>query len=73
MLPVYLREAMWLSFAGTREPAALQVGVGKVCAVSGDRWTGRLARDPQNYVVLTRQPWLDGGDYAVSVFRAPPA
>ncbi|MES9525567.1 hypothetical protein ABWI14_34210, partial [Streptomyces capoamus] len=60
MLPVYLREAMWLSFAGTTEPAALQVGVGKVCAVSGEPWRGRLSRRPQNYVVLPRQPWLDG-------------
>ncbi|MBV2357277.1 hypothetical protein KUM39_23360 [Streptomyces sp. J2-1] len=60
MLPVYLREAMWLNFAGTREPAALQVGVGKVCAVSGKPWQAALSRGPQNYVVLPRQPWLDG-------------
>ncbi|MFI6529174.1 hypothetical protein [Streptomyces uncialis] len=60
MLPVFLREAMWLSFAGTDEPSALQVGVGKVCAVSGERWTGALARRPQNYLTLPRQPWLDG-------------
>ncbi|MEU8716177.1 hypothetical protein [Streptomyces sp. NPDC048663] len=60
MLPVYLREAMWLSFAGTVEPAALQVGVGKVCAVSGEPWSDRLSREPQNYLVLPRQPWLDG-------------
>ncbi|WP_412075694.1 hypothetical protein ACLF6K_07340 [Streptomyces xanthophaeus] len=75
MLPVHLREAMWLSFAGTREPAALQVGVGKVCAVSGERWTGRLARTPQNYLVLPRQPWLDGinsGDGTVRQFVAVP-
>ncbi|KOU48228.1 membrane protein, partial [Streptomyces sp. WM4235] len=75
MLPVYLREAMWLSFAGTREPAALQVGVGKVCAVSGERWTGRLAHRPQNYVVLPRQPWLDGinsGKGTVRQFVAVP-
>lgn len=75
MLPVYLREAMWLSFGGTREPAALQVGVGKVCAVSGERWTGRLGLDPQNYVVLPRQPWLDGinsGDGTVRQFVAVP-
>lgn len=75
MLPVHLREAMWLSFAGTREPAALQVGVGKVCAVSGERWTGRLARRPQNYVVLPRQPWLDGinsGQGTVRQFVAVP-
>ncbi|MXM67362.1 hypothetical protein GR925_29005 [Streptomyces sp. HUCO-GS316] len=75
MLPVYLREAMWLSFAGTTEPAALQVGVGKVCAVSGRPWSGRLARKPQNYVVLPRQPWLDGinsGKGTVRQFVAVP-
>ncbi|WP_411147750.1 hypothetical protein [Streptomyces sp. A30] len=75
MLPVYLREAMWLSFSGTREPAALQVGVGKVCAVSGRPWSERLSRDPQNYVVLPRQPWLDGinsGKGTVRQFVAVP-
>ncbi|MFE2311425.1 hypothetical protein [Streptomyces sp. NPDC059411] len=75
MLPVYLREAMWLSFAGTTRPTALQVGVGKVCAVSGERWTGELGRDPQNYLVLPRQPWLDGinsGNGTVRQFVAVP-
>ncbi|MDO0938642.1 hypothetical protein QQY66_45580 [Streptomyces sp. DG2A-72] len=75
MLPVYLREAMWLSFAGTTEPAALQVGVGKVCAVSGRPWSDRLSRRPQNYVVLPRQPWLDGvnsGKGTVRQFVAVP-
>ncbi|MDV9176298.1 hypothetical protein R6V09_40015, partial [Streptomyces sp. W16] len=75
MLPVYLREAMWLSFGGTAEPAALQVGVGKVCAVSGKPWSDRLSRDPQNYVVLPRQPWLDGinsGKGTVRQFVAVP-
>ncbi|MFF4525191.1 hypothetical protein [Streptomyces bluensis] len=75
MLPVYLREAMWLHFGGTTEPAALQVGVGKVCAVSGRPWSDRLGRDPQNYVVLPRQPWLDGinsGKGTVRQFVAVP-
>ncbi|MER6982373.1 hypothetical protein [Streptomyces carpinensis] len=75
MLPVYLREAMWLSFSGTTRPAALQVGVGKVCAVSGRPWSDRLSRDPQNYVVLPRQPWLDGinsGKGTVRQFVAVP-
>ncbi|MDR3084159.1 MAG: hypothetical protein LBV60_25135 [Streptomyces sp.] len=74
MLPVYLREAMWLSF-GASEPAALQVGAGKVCAVSGRPWSSRLGRDPQNYVVLPRQPWLDGinsGPGTVRQFVAVP-
>ncbi|MDC0765447.1 hypothetical protein [Streptomyces sp. HD] len=75
MLPVYLREAMWLSFGGTTEPAALQVGVGKVCAVSGKPWSDRLSRKPQNYLVLPRQPWLDGinsGKGTVRQFVAVP-
>ncbi|GGR32731.1 GyrI-like domain-containing protein [Streptomyces aurantiogriseus] len=75
MLPLYLREAMWLSFSGTTRPAALQVGVGKVCAVSGKPWSDRLRRDPQNYVVLPRQPWLDGinsGKGTVRQFVAVP-
>lgn len=59
MLPIYQREAMWLSFDAA-EPAALQVGVGKVCAVSGLPWIEHLVKDPQNYVVLPDQPWLDG-------------
>lgn len=59
LLPVRQREAMWLSFSSPL-PAALQVGVGKVCAVSGRPWSDRLSQDPQNYVVLPRQPWLDG-------------
>ncbi|MFI6937944.1 hypothetical protein ACIBI4_01615 [Streptomyces sp. NPDC050418] len=75
LLPVYLREAMWLAFGGSSEPAALQVGVGKVCAVSGKPWSDKLKRHPQNYVVLPRQPWLDGinsGKGTVRQFVAVP-
>ncbi|MFJ8106102.1 hypothetical protein [Streptomyces sp. NPDC096132] len=75
MLPMYLREAMWLSFGGSAEPAALQIGAGKVCAVSGKPWSDRLSPDPQNYVALPRQPWLDGinsGKGTVRQFVAVP-
>ena len=41
MIPIYQREAMWMSF-DTDEPAALQVGIGKVCAISGDPWNETL-------------------------------
>jgi hypothetical protein len=74
MLPIYQREAMWLSFNAS-EPTALQVGVGKVCAVSGLPWIGHLVGDPQNYVVLPDQPWLDGinaGDGFIRQFVAVP-
>ena len=56
---MYQREAMWLRF-DTDEPAALQMGTGKVCAVSGESWTERLSTDPQNYVALPDQPWGGG-------------
>lgn len=74
MLPIYQREAMWLSFGGV-EPAALQVGIGKVCAVSGKAWQKRLVRVPQNYLALPDQPWLDGinaGDGFIRQFVAVP-
>jgi hypothetical protein len=58
MLPLYQREAMWLSLDGT--PHALQVGIGKVCALTGAPWSGRLRDDPQNYLATRAQPWLDG-------------
>ena len=74
MLPVYQREAMWLSF-DTDEPAALQVGVGKVCAISGEIWSEELTQTPQNYASLPDQPWLDGinaGDGFIRQFVAVP-
>lgn len=74
MLPIYQREAMWLSF-DSFEPAALQVGVGKVCAVSGLPWLKHLVGEPQNYVTLPDQPWLDGintGDGYIRQFVAVP-
>ena len=57
-LPLYQREAMWLSLDGP--PRALQIGVGKVCAVSGGVFGADLRARPQNYVVSGVQPWLDG-------------
>lgn len=74
MLPIYQREAMWLLFNAS-EPTALQVGVGKVCAVSGLPWIEHLVKDPQNYVALPNQPWLDGinaGDGFIRQFVAVP-
>ncbi|GAD86212.1 hypothetical protein FEK33_14730 [Nocardia asteroides NBRC 15531] len=74
MLPVYQREAMWLRFSAAA-PAALKVGVGKVCAVSGKPWSDELAQDPQNYLTLPEQPWMDGinsGDGTVRQFVAVP-
>src|SRR5204862_7403701 len=48
ILPMYQREAMWLCFGGS--PHALKVGIGKVCAISGEPWSDGLRPYPQNYV-----------------------
>jgi hypothetical protein len=59
MLPMYQSEAMWLNFSGGY-PVAVKVAAGKINAVSGETWLDGLHRDPQDYVVASRQPWLDG-------------
>ncbi len=37
---------------------------GKINAVTGEAWANPLAHEPQDYVVVPGQPWLDG--FAVS-------
>ncbi|QTE28413.1 hypothetical protein [Pengzhenrongella sicca] len=56
---IYQREAMWLGF-DSASPGALQIGIGRVCAISGADWSDELSTAPQNYVPLPEQPWLDG-------------
>lgn len=42
-LPMYQREAMWLLFRGQHwKPRAIKIGVGKVCAITGERWSEGL-------------------------------
>jgi hypothetical protein len=59
LIPLYQREALWLDFEGTY-PAALKVGTGKVCCLTGEAWSDNLSKTPQNYLSLPEQPWLDG-------------
>lgn len=59
MLPMYQSEAMWINFSG-HYPFAIKVATGKINAVTGEGWRDGLNRDPQDYVVGSRQPWLDG-------------
>jgi hypothetical protein len=37
--------------------------------VSGEKWADGLSQDPQNYVVLPKQPWLDGLNVAKGKVR----
>jgi hypothetical protein len=75
MLPMYQSEAMWLNFTpqstaawlsfsprsyGGGYPFAVKIATGKINAVTGEAWQNGLNRDPQDYVVVPEQPWLDG-------------
>jgi hypothetical protein len=65
MLPMYQSEAMWLNFSARwsmrgEYPFAVKIGTGKIDAVTGETWQNELKRDPQDYVVVPEQPWLDG-------------
>ena len=64
LMPMHQAEAMWINFGSHSSnpayPIAVKIATGKVCAVSGEGWTNHLNRDPQDYVVLPRQPWIDG-------------
>ena len=75
--PMRRCEAMWLGFrAPHHRPRALKVGIGGIDALSGEPFAaGALSADPQDYVVVPDQPWLDGikaGDGFIRQFVAVP-
>ena len=70
LLPMYQAEALWIEFdSETDYPFALKVATGTMCAITGDAWVERLNRDPQDYLVVPEQPWLDGYCVAKGVIR----
>eukprot|EP00727_Mastigamoeba_balamuthi_P002992 m51a1_g12690 hypothetical protein (648) ;mRNA; r:88-3055 len=75
VMPLYQREAMWMSFDGSEE-CAVRIRVGGINAVSGEPCNPDvLSKSPQDYVVCPKQPWLDGihsGRGAVRQFVAMP-
>lgn len=78
-MPMYQSEALWLNFdrgSVHGEPYALIVAAGAINAISGRKMTeARLAGDPQNYVAIPPQRWIDGWkneDGTVCQFVAAP-
>lgn len=70
MLPMYQSEAMWIAFSShSGYPFAVKIAAGKINAVTGNAWASGLDRDPQNYVVIPDQPWLDGFAITKGVIR----
>lgn len=67
LLPMYQAEALWINFSsgigfrrGASYPFAVKIAAGKINAVTGDEWSNELVKDPQDYLVVPDQPWLDG-------------
>lgn len=67
-LPMYQAEAMWHHFDGSY-PCAIKIAAGKINAVSGDAWSNDLTAKPQDYVVSSEQPWLDGFNVSEGFIR----
>ncbi len=59
LLPMYQSEALWMNFSGGY-PCAIKIATGKINAVTGKQWTNDLVKNPQDYLVVPDQPWLDG-------------
>ncbi|MBI3274080.1 MAG: hypothetical protein HYZ69_02955, partial [Candidatus Colwellbacteria bacterium] len=59
-IPIWPQEAMWIGFNYPAKPLAISVGAGMVNAVTGDKLSEGLSQNPQNYIVIPPQPWLDG-------------
>jgi len=67
LLPMWQCEGLWLHFRcghvekhATEYPFAIKVATGKINAITGDKWDRGLSRNPQSYLVVPKQPWLDG-------------
>ncbi len=61
MLPMFQSEAMWLNFTSPDDyPFLVKVAAGMINAVTGGTWDNAPHRDPQDYLVVPGQPWLDG-------------
>ena len=58
-LPMYQAEALWINFRADY-PMAVKIAAGKVNAVTGETWQEELSGEPQGYLVVPGQPWLDG-------------
>ena len=66
MLPMYQSEAAWINFesgstlTSVSYPFAVKIAAGKINAVTGEAWSNGLQQDPQDYMSVPTQPWLDG-------------
>ena len=67
-IPMYQSEALWINFHGSY-PCAVKIAAGKINAVDGSGWTRTLSKTGQDYVVIPKQPWLDGFNVSEGYIR----
>lgn len=67
-MPMHQSEAMWLCFHASY-PMAIKVAAGKINAITGEAWSNKLDTEPQDYLVVPGQPWLDGFCVAKGTIR----
>jgi hypothetical protein len=81
IMPMFQADALWINFDPLQVtsdeiyPVAIKIGTGKICAISGEDWSPTLNRDPQDYIVVPEQPWIDGynvGKNKIRQFVAAP-
>jgi hypothetical protein len=67
LLPMWQSEALWISFRSeyvperdVQYPFAIKIATGKINAINGKSWEKGLHRNPQSYLIVPVQPWLDG-------------
>ena len=57
------------SISKTAYPMAVKVAAGKIDALTGEPWNNELTQQPQDYLVVPDQPWLDGFCVAKGLIR----
>jgi hypothetical protein len=73
IMPAYQSEAMWIAFSGgglvRGYPFAVKIATGMVNAISGKPWKPELDPAEEDYVVIPKQPRLDGFCVATNTVR----
>jgi hypothetical protein len=69
-IPLYQKEALFLEFQGPEwHPTIAKVCVGRINAISGKSYSEKPSLNPQDYVVIPEQKWLDGINYGAGTVR----
>ena len=76
IMPMFQADALWINFETCNQdtaigdyPVAIKIATGKACALTGKNWSEGLSDEPQNYLVVPEQPWLDGYNVGKDLVR----